>query len=171
MKRIVMAVLFGVASLNSISTKAQVNINVNIGAQPQWGPSGYNHVDYYYLPGIDAYYNVPSKQYIYLSNGSWVWRNSLPSRYNGYDLYNAYKVVMNSPKPYLSHNQHVKQYNQYKNYSGKQTNIRDSKDNRYDNGRTGRPSAPVYGRKNSPANDNGNSGNRNSRGAERGGRN
>jgi hypothetical protein len=80
MKRIFLAVLFGVASLTSISTKAQVNLNINIGSQPQWGPTGYDHVDYYYLPDVDAYYNVPAKQYVYLNDGNWVWRNNLPSR-------------------------------------------------------------------------------------------
>ncbi|SDZ93432.1 hypothetical protein [Pedobacter hartonius] len=139
MKRIILAVIFGVASLSSISTKAQVSVNINIGSQPQWGPTGYDHVDYYYLPDVDAYYNVPAKQYVYLNNGSWVWRNSLPSKYSGYDLYNSYKVVMNTPKPYLSHQTHVKEYSKYRNYNGKQGNIRDSKDSRYANARNSRP--------------------------------
>jgi len=135
MKRIVLAVIFGVASLSSINTKAQVSVNINIGSQPQWGPTGYDHVDYYYLPDVDAYYNVPARQYVYLNNGAWVWRNSLPSQYSGFDLYNSYKVVMNTPKPYLSHQTHVREYSKYKGYKGKQGNIRDSKDTRYVNAR------------------------------------
>lgn len=127
MKRILLAVVFGVASLSSINTKAQVSVNINIGSQPQWGPSGYDHVDYYYLPDIDAYYNVPNKQYIYMNNGNWVFNSSLPSRYRNYDLYNGYKVVINSPKPYLSHKIHVKEYGKYKGYKGKQVVIRDSR--------------------------------------------
>jgi hypothetical protein len=127
MKRILLAVVFGVASLSSIDTKAQVSVNINIGSQPQWGPSGYDHVDYYYLPDIDAYYNVPNKQYIYLNNGNWVFNSNLPSRYRNYDLYNGYKVVINSPKPYLSHKIHVKEYGKYKGYRGKQVVIRDSR--------------------------------------------
>lgn len=157
MKRIILAVIIGVASFTSISAQAQVSLNINIGSQPQWGPTGYDHVDYYYLPDVDAYYNVPAKQYVYLNNGSWVWRNSLPARYSGYDLYNGYKVVMNTPKPYLSHQTHVTQYSRYKNYSGKQGSIRDSKDNRYTNARTPRSSAgrgnsgkPANGRNNAP---------------------
>jgi len=130
MKRILLAVVFGVASLSSINTKAQVSVNINIGSQPQWGPSGYDHVDYYYLPDIDAYYNVPNKQYIYLNNGNWVFNSSLPSRYRNYDLYNGYKVVINSPKPYLSHKIHVKEYGKYKGYKGKQVVIRDSRSTR-----------------------------------------
>jgi hypothetical protein len=106
MKRIFLAVIFGVASLTSISTKAQANLNINIGSQPQWGPTGYDHVDYYYLPDVDAYYNVPAKQYVYLNDGNWVWRNNLPSRYSGYDLYNSYKVVM-IPQNLTCHIKHM----------------------------------------------------------------
>jgi hypothetical protein len=136
MKNLILAVVFGVASLSSISTKAQVSVNVNIGSQPQWGPTGYNHVDYYYLPDVDAYYYVPTSQYIYQNNGSWIWRNSLPGQYSNYDLYNGYKVVMNTPKPYLSHQNHVKAYSKYKNYGGKQGNIRDSREVKYVNARS-----------------------------------
>ncbi len=136
MKRVLLAVLFGIVSLSSITTKAQVNININIGSQPDWGPTGYDHVDYYYLPDVDAYYYVPTKQYVYLVNGTWAWRNSLPTRYSGYNLYNGYKVVMNNPKPYLSHQTHVKQYSKYKNYNAKQAVIRDSRESKYVNARS-----------------------------------
>jgi len=137
MKNLILAVVFGVASLSSINTKAQVSVNVNIGSQPQWGPTGYNHVDYYYLPDVDAYYYVPTSQYIYQNNGSWIWRNNLPGQYSNYNLYNGYKVVMNTPKPYLSHQSHVKAYSKYKNYGGKQGNIRDSREVKYGNARNG----------------------------------
>lgn len=139
MKTLVMAVLLGVASMSSISTKAQINLSINIGQQPAWGPTGYDHVEYYYLPDVNAYYYVPSGQYIYLLNGSWVWRSSLPARYSGYDLYNGYKVVMNTPKPYLSYNTHVKQYAKYKGGRSKQALIRDSRDTKYVNARNSKP--------------------------------
>jgi len=142
MKRLILAVVFGVASLSSISTKAQVNLSINIGSQPQWGPTGYDHVDYYYLPDVDAYYYVPTSQYVYQNNGSWIWRNSLPSRYGNYNLYNGYKVVMNQPKPYLSHQSHIQQYGKYKNYKGKQSSIRDSRETKYVNARNGRINTP-----------------------------
>ena len=160
MKRIILAVVFGVASLSSISTKAQVSVNINIGSQPEWGPTGYDHVDYYYLPDVDSYYYVPSKQYVYQSNGSWVWRNSLPSRYSNFDLYNSYKVVMNRPQPYLMHQTHVSEYSKYKNYGGKQGSIRDSKDSRYaaprnNTSNRGRGNVTNAGRNNTPNNSRG----------------
>jgi len=142
MKRIVLAVIIGVASFSSIKANAQVSLNINIGSQPSWGPAGYNHVDYYYLPDVDAYYNVSAQQYVYLINGQWVFRKTLPPRYSGYNLYNGYKVVMNTPKPYLNHAQNLKQYSKYRNYHGKQGNIRDSKDKRYATARNNRP-VPV----------------------------
>jgi hypothetical protein len=139
MKRIVLAVIIGVASFSSIKANAQVSLNINIGSQPNWGPAGYNHVDYYYLPDVDSYYNVSTQQYVYQVNRQWVFRKTLPARYSGYNLYNGYKVVMNTPKPYLNHAQNIKQYSRYKNYNGKQGNIRDSKDNRYAAARNNRP--------------------------------
>ncbi len=134
MKRIVLAVIIGVASLSSISTKAQVRLNVNIG-QPKWAPVGHQQAAYYYLPDIESYYHVANKQYIYQSNGRWITSKSLPSRYRNYDLYKGHKVAMNSPKPYLSHASNVKQYNRFKGNNGKQIVIRDRNDhhdNRYE---------------------------------------
>lgn len=161
MKRILLAVLFGVASLSSIPAKAQVSVNINIGSQPLWGPTGYDRADYYYLPDVDAYYNVSAAQYIYLVAGRWVWRNNLPANDNGFDLYNAYKVVLNTPRPYLSHAAHVKQYSRYKNYRGKQTPIRDSKDSRYTAARDNRSGNPGNAGNRDRMNDgHGNSGNR-----------
>ena len=54
--------------------KAQVHLNfsVNISSQPVWGPAGYDRVQYYYLPGIDAYYNVPRREFIYRERGRWI---------------------------------------------------------------------------------------------------
>ncbi|WP_316803424.1 hypothetical protein [Pedobacter nototheniae] len=132
MKKIFLIAAIMMVSLFSINgAKAQVSLSINIGSQPLWGPTGYNHVDYYYLPDINAYYYVPSGQYIYLNNGRWVWVNSLPPMYSNFNLYNAYKVVINKPKPYLQNNIYVSQYGKYKNYGGKQTVIRDSRDSKY----------------------------------------
>lgn len=111
--------------------KAQVNISVNIGAQPLWGPTGYDVVQYYYLPDLQTYYYVPSRQFVYLNGSNWVFASSLPARYRGYDLYSGYKVVINEPKPYLHFNTHKVKYASYKGARGKQVVIRDSKEPKY----------------------------------------
>ncbi|MDN3585638.1 hypothetical protein QWY86_03100 [Pedobacter aquatilis] len=132
MKKLVLFAAVLMVSLFSINNaKAQVGLNINIGSQPAWGPTGYNHVDYYYFPDINAYYNVPSGQYIYANGNNWIWANNLPPQFRNFDLYRAYKVVVNKPKPYLQNNYYVTNYAKYKNYRGRQTIIRDSHDSKY----------------------------------------
>ena len=106
-----------VLSLHAFA-QAQVSLNINIGRQPAWGPTGYNHVDYYYLPDIESYYDVATGQYIYQDGGQWIFANSLPPRYRGYDLYSGYKVVVNRPKPYLNFSRDRVAYGRYRNWSG-----------------------------------------------------
>ena len=142
MKKILAAVLFGVASMFSINhASAQISLNVNIGSQPLWGPTGYDHVDYYYLPEIDAYYNVPANQYVYMANGAWVRRSTLPVKYRNVDLYRTYKVVMNGDRPYLSHTVNYNKYKSYRTSYNRQSPIRDSRDKKYDVVRN-RPNVP-----------------------------
>jgi len=74
--------------------QAQVSVSVNIGSPPPWGPYGYNGVRYYYLPDVEAYYDIQSSLFIYSEGGVWVHRGYLPARYRNYDLYGGYKVVM-----------------------------------------------------------------------------
>ena len=87
-------VVIGILLLFAGSAKAQISVHVNLGTPPQWGPSGYNDVRYYYLPDVEAYYDIPSSMFIYYNGVSWVHRSSLPGRYRNYDLYNGYKVPM-----------------------------------------------------------------------------
>jgi hypothetical protein len=133
MKRIVSILIAAcILTLSSVSiSKAQVNINVNIGAQPLWGPTGYDAVEYYYLPDLQMYYYVPSHQFIYMSNGRWLFVNSLPARYHSYNLYSGYKVVINEPKPYLHFATHKVEYGKYRGWKAKQVVIRDSRDPKY----------------------------------------
>lgn len=130
MKKIMIVAMLGIALLHT-NVSAQVSLNLNIGSQPLWGPTGYNHVDYYYLPDVDSYYSVPKKQFIYLNNGNWVFNNSLPARYSNYNLYNGYKVVVSGDRPYLNYKKDKVKYVKYKNWGGKQLVIKNSKDKKY----------------------------------------
>ena len=121
-----------ILTLSAVSmSNAQVHVNVNIGAQPLWGPTGYDAVEYYYLPDLQMYYYVPSHQFVYQSNGRWLFVSNLPARYRSYDLYSGYKVVVNEPKPYLHYDTHRAQYGKYKGWKGKQVVIRDSREPKY----------------------------------------
>ncbi len=98
-----MVLFFGSAA------KAQVSAHISIGTPPQWGPAGYSDVRYYYLPYVEAYYDVKTSMFIYFEGRSWVHRSYLPSRYKNYDLYGGYKVVMkdyHGDAPYYKHREY-----------------------------------------------------------------
>ena len=107
----------GIILLVSSSIQAQVSVNVNIGSPPAWGPVGYSEVEYYYLPDVEAYYDIRATQFIYFNGGRWTRSRYLPGQYRNYDLYNGYKVVLNDyhgSRPYMNYrNDRVKYYRGY----------------------------------------------------------
>jgi hypothetical protein len=131
MKKILLFLAIAAGSIICIPASAQLRVNVNIGNQPSWGPVGYDHVDYYYLPDIETYYYVPTRQFVYLDHGRWIYSSSLPYRYRGYNLNRGYKVVVNQPRAYQYFPMHRAEYSRYRNYSGRQMIIKNSKDPRY----------------------------------------
>ncbi len=130
-----MAVLFIIAGTEKAAAQVRVNVNINIGNQPAWGPAGYDYVDYYYLPDIDVYYYVPQRQFIYLDGGNWVFVHTLPARYRSYDLYRGYKVVINESRPYLRHEVYRVRYSNYRGHYNRQSiNRGDAKYKNYKKG-------------------------------------
>ena len=124
MKKLLLAaglLVGGFAVTEKAEAQVRVGVNINIGQQPPWRPAGYDYVEYYYLPDIETYYYVPRQQFVYLSNGRWVFSASLPSRYRGYDLYGGYKVVINRPDAYRYYQQDRVRYvprQQYRHDNG-----------------------------------------------------
>jgi hypothetical protein len=130
MKRFMLAIAIAAGIFTVSSAHAQVSVNVNIGTQPVWGPTGYDHVDYYYMPDIDAYYYVPKQQYVYREGNNWVFRKTLPPQYKNYDVYKNYKVVINEKKPWMRDDEYKKKYESFRNRHD-QAVIRDSQDSKY----------------------------------------
>ena len=99
--------------LATISIKAQVSVNVNVGSKPEWAPVVASDVEYYYLPDIDSYYDIRNGQFISLNNGKWIRARNLPSRYRNYDLYKGNTVVLNDYRgksPYTKYKFHKVKY-------------------------------------------------------------
>lgn len=91
---------------------AQVSVSVNIGTAPDWGPSVTTE-RYYYMPEIETYYDVPSREYIYIDNGAWVRRATLPVVYRDYNLYRGRKVILHDYRgnaPYVHYTAHKVKY-------------------------------------------------------------
>jgi len=126
----IVALFIGGLLFQTANAQVSVDLRVNIGTQPVWGPVGYDHVEYYYMPDIDVFYYVPRHQYIYLQRGSWVFAASLPYKYRSYDIYTGYKVVINEARPYRNAAVYRTKYSGYKNNRGQEI-IRNSHDSRY----------------------------------------
>ena len=133
MRKIYFAVLIaGILIALAAPVKAQIhfNLNVNLSSQPVWGPTGYDDVQYYYLPDIGVYYYVPGHRFYYQSRGRWVSSSNMPQKYRYYDLYRGYKVVINEHKPYLRDRDYREKYKSDRNRHDQQA-IRDSRDSKY----------------------------------------
>jgi len=132
MKKTILAAALLFSSLAMQTTDAQVRISLglNIGTQPAWGPVGYDHVEYYYMPDIDAFYYVPRQQYIYMSRGRWVFTTILPPRFSNYDFNTGYKVVVNESQPYYNAQMYRTKYASYRGRHDQEI-IRNSRDSRY----------------------------------------
>ena len=132
MKKRLFSMLFVIAAIvfaGTANAQVRVGVNINIGIQPEWGPSGYDYAEYYYMPDIETYYYVPRRQFVYFSTGRWIFSSSLPPVYANYDLYSGYKVVFKSPKAYDHFNDHRVRYARYKNYNNRQVIIKHKHDN------------------------------------------
>lgn len=114
MKKLMLpAVLFAVVLFsNNAGAQVRFNVNVNLG-RPAWGLPGDYDGDYYYLPEIDSYYDIPHRQFIYLSGGRWMIGAELPVVYRDYDLYRGYKVAINEPRPWYRGDYYRSRYNNY----------------------------------------------------------
>jgi uncharacterized membrane protein YgcG len=134
MKKLLLSavILLSCLTVKIASAQVSVSLGVNIGSQPAWGPVGYDHADYYYMPDIDTYYYIPTHQYVYADNNVWVHRAYLPTRYRNYNLYNGYKVVINERDPWLRHDVYRTRYAGYRGRHD-QVIIRNSRDVRYAN--------------------------------------
>lgn len=82
---------------------------------PQWAPSYYAGIRYYYLPDIEAYYDLSAREFVYLSNGQWYYSASCPSNYAGFDLNDCFTVALdvNIYQPWMHHQYYVSHYPRY----------------------------------------------------------
>ena len=125
-------IIFSCLTFKNANAQIHFSVGVNIGSQPDWGPVGYDHAAYYYIPDIDGYYDVNAHQYIYFENNVWVHRPYLPVRYRNYDLYHGYKVVINDRDPWLRNSAYRVRYAGFRGRRD-QAIIRNSRDARYRN--------------------------------------
>lgn len=106
------------------SVQAQFSVRFNIGSPPEWAPVEQVQVRYYYLPDVEAYYDVNTSMFIYMDGRNWVHRTYLPYRYRNYNLYSGYKVSMNNyhgSTPYSNFYEQKQRYSRGRNREYQQT--------------------------------------------------
>lgn len=110
----------------STSSKAQLSVNVNIGApavvvrSAAWVPQNHVGVDFYYLPEIESYYDINAGLYVYLNNGNWCRTRYVPVQYRDYDLVHARRIALSGyrgNRPYAYYNNHNVRYYDNRNYN------------------------------------------------------
>ncbi len=91
---------------------SQIDVNVNIGTPPVWGPVVTTE-EYYFLPDINSYYDIRQSQFIYLNNGVWIRNKSLPRRFKTYNLNGGNVVIIDDYRgrtPYSKYKTHKVKY-------------------------------------------------------------
>lgn len=105
--------MLGLFLMMASTVQSQISIRFNLGSPPQWAPVEHADARYYYLPDVEAYYDVQSSMFIYFEGRRWIQRSYLPYRYRNYDLYGGYKVAMNNYRgntPYANFNEYKVRY-------------------------------------------------------------
>ena len=136
MKRLIFIMMLVPAGLLfSKRSQAQLSVSINIGNQPAWAPEGYDEAQYYYIPDMDMYYDVPAHQFCIPEQSSLGSRQLYCQPATAIMIcYRIHKVPINQRDAYKFHDRDRQQYAQFK---GKfdQHSIRDSKDNKYSQNR------------------------------------
>ncbi|MDP9047095.1 MAG: hypothetical protein M3N14_03100 [Bacteroidota bacterium] len=117
MKKLIILSAIAVSGLICKTADAQVGIHVgfNFGTpvytrqrvvveEPVYQPAPVvynNYEDYYYLPDVDAYYNVNRQCYYYNDGNRWVAAAYLPGVYRDYDWRNERRFEVRASRPYL----------------------------------------------------------------------
>lgn len=114
--RIMVIILLSVSLLSSCDLYTYSTVGVQTHYEnPQWAPSYSAGIRYYYLPDIEAYYDLSAREFVYLSNGQWYYSASCPSNYAGFDLNNCFTVALNVNiyQPWMHHQYYVSHYPRY----------------------------------------------------------
>jgi hypothetical protein len=82
---------------------------------PQWAPPVYSGIRYYYLPDIECYYDIYTREFIFLNHAQWFYSPTLPYMYPGFDLNNCFVIIVNSNiyQPWMHHQYYVSHFPRY----------------------------------------------------------
>lgn len=153
MKKLAIILAVGAAGLLNVKpANAQIRLGLNlhfgnVGAHVVVAPpvqdinySNYdNDDDFYYLPDVEAYYDVAQQCYYYNDGNQWMHAAYLPGR-RDYDWRNARRFEVRARRPYMNHDQYRTRFGGFDQRGGVFDNRyanRGGYDNHRDNNRGG----------------------------------
>ena len=82
---------------------------------PVWAPDYYAGTRYYYFPDIETYYDLATRNFVYLNNGRWLFARALPPFYSNFNLRNAFVVIVDRSiyDPWMHHQYYNSHYPRY----------------------------------------------------------
>ena len=86
--------LLGMSPANPVKAQhASININIEI---PSWAPyyEYRDQVRYYYIPDIECYYDLRTREFVYMQDGVWFFSRFLPPAYAWFNLNNCFVVAL-----------------------------------------------------------------------------
>ncbi|MDP3912803.1 MAG: hypothetical protein Q8R96_03595 [Bacteroidota bacterium] len=113
---VVAVVLLSMTSFNGCNTYRQGTSGSQTSYEnPQWAPSYYGGTRYYYLPDIESYYDIYTREFIFLNHAQWIYSPYLPTIYPDFNLNNSFIVVVNSNmyQPWMHHQYYVSHFPRY----------------------------------------------------------
>ena len=122
--------------LFTFQANAQFSINLSLGPRAQYQNHycNNNNVAYYYLPEIEAYYDVNSDVFIYNGPRGWIRSTILPDYCRNYDVNRGYKVALNyrGNSPYANFDSDRQRYYRNDNHNYRQEYYRERNERRND---------------------------------------
>lgn len=82
---------------------------------PPWAPPYYTGARYYYFPDIECYYDIYTREFIYLDHAQWIYSPNIPYMYRDFDLNNCFVVIVNSNiyQPWMHHQYYLSHFPRY----------------------------------------------------------
>jgi hypothetical protein len=145
MKRLVLLSAIAISGLIHNTAKAQFSVHVGVNLFPHrvlvaprvdvdapvYTDVNYDDQDdYYYLPDVNAYYNVNEQCYYYFDGNNWIAADYLPGEYREFDWRAARRYEIHASRPYLHNDVYFNRYRGNVDVAYNRDRFKDGFDNR-----------------------------------------
>jgi hypothetical protein len=135
---------------NTADAQIGIRVGLHFGTRPIYRPAPvvveqapvYDNNDYYYLPDVNAYYNVDEQCYYYYDGDNWISAEYLPGAYRDYDWRNERHFEVRANRPYMHNDFYRTRYNGHAVGEWSHNNY----DNHFDRGYANRGNRENYQR-------------------------